>query len=67
MKIGHSAAEALHKSEHAITDAARAAKDLAVETVDKIKHAADKVGEKPPSDDVARSPKSTTNDTNKSH
>jgi hypothetical protein len=66
-KIGNSAAEAFHKGEHAITDAARAVKDLAAGTGDKLKHAADKVAEKTPSEGVARSPKAAANKVNKSN
>jgi hypothetical protein len=39
-KIGRSAAEAFHKSDHVLTDAARKVNGLAVEAVDKLKRAA---------------------------
>jgi hypothetical protein len=41
-KVGHAAAEALDKGDHALSKAAHKAKDLAVEAADKIKHKDDK-------------------------
>ena len=45
-KVGHAAAEAYHKHDHAIADVARKAKELAVDTAANIKHLGDKAVDK---------------------
>jgi len=42
-KIGHAATEALHKGDHALSEATSTVKSLAVEATGAIKHASEKL------------------------